>query len=383
MSFFVVALRSHPELAVFLTLAVGFFIGRFKIGNFSLGTVVGTLLAGVLIGQLDINVPGAVKTVFFDLFLFATGYKVGPQFFRGLKKNALTQVALTVVLCVTSLAVAFTAAKLLDYDRGTAAGLLAGAFTESTVIGTAGDAINRLEIPPEQKERELNNIPMAYAVTYLVGTIFVVWFLSNIAPRLLRTDLAAEARALESESAGAGEGEPGVASGYRRFALRAFRVASPRLDALTVAQLEEEFGGERVFVERLRRGRELIDAAPDTIIRAGDVIAMMALRGVIVDAEDVIGPEVDDQELLDLPVAMLDVVLTNKALVDLTLGELAVLHGRGVGCASSCGPARRFLSPMAPPSTAATSSRSSARSGTSSARPRASATPTGRPAPPT
>ena len=331
MSFFVVALRSHPELAVFLTLAVGFFIGRFKIGNFSLGTVVGTLLAGVLIGQLDINVPGAVKTVFFDLFLFATGYKVGPQFFRGLKKNALTQVALTVVLCVTSLAVAFTAAKLLDYDRGTAAGLLAGAFTESTVIGTAGDAINRLEIPPEQKERELNNIPMAYAVTYLVGTIFVVWFLSNIAPRLLRTDLAAEARALESESAGAGEGEPGVASGYRRFALRAFRVASPRLDALTVAQLEEEFGGERVFVERLRRGRELIDAAPDTIIRAGDVIAMMALRGVIVDAEDVIGPEVDDQELLDLPVAMLDVVLTNKALVDLTLGELAVLHGRGVG----------------------------------------------------
>ena len=106
MYFFVVALRSHPELAVFLTLALGFFIGRLKIGSFTLGTVVGTLLAGVLIGQLDIDVPATVKTVFFDLFLFATGYKVGPQFFRGLKKNALTQVALTVVLCVSSLAVA-------------------------------------------------------------------------------------------------------------------------------------------------------------------------------------------------------------------------------------------------------------------------------------
>jgi putative transport protein len=331
MHFVILALRSHPELAVFLTLALGFLLGRLKIGSFSLGTVVGTLLAGVLIGQLDIDVPGTVKTVFFSLFLFATGYKVGPQFFRGLRKNALTQVALTVVLCVCSLAVAFTAAKLLDYDRGTAAGLLAGAFTESTVIGTAGDAINRLDIPPEQKERELNNIPMAYAVTYLVGTIFVVWFLSNIAPRLLRTDLAAEARALESATAGASETEPGVYSAYRRWPLRAFRVANPAFDGLTAAQLEAEFGGERVFVERVRRGRELIDASPEMIIRSGDVIVVMALRGVIVDAEDVIGPEVDDEVLLDLPTSILDVVLTNKAHVDLTLGELAVLHGRGVG----------------------------------------------------
>ncbi|MBP1621377.1 MAG: aspT, partial [Acidobacteria bacterium] len=175
MTYFVNALRQHPELAVFLTLAVGFFIGRLKIGSFSLGTVIGTLLAGVLIGQLDIQVPETVKTIFFDLFLFATGYKVGPQFFRGLRKNALTQAALTVVLCVTALLTAFAAAKLLRYDRGTAAGMLAGAFTESTVIGTAADAINRLDIPEEQKQRELNNIPMAYAVTYLIGTAFVVW----------------------------------------------------------------------------------------------------------------------------------------------------------------------------------------------------------------
>ncbi len=330
MSFFVIALRSHPELAVFLTLAVGFLLGRLKIGSFTLGTVVGTLLAGVLIGQLDIDVPATVKTIFFDLFLFATGYKVGPQFFRGLKKNALTQVALTVVLCVTSLAVAFTAAKLLDYDRGTAAGLLAGAFTESTVIGTAGDAINRLDIPPAQKERELNNIPMAYAVTYLVGTIFVVWFLSNIAPRLLRADLRAEARALESETLIASEGEPGVVSGYQRWVLRAFRVEASRLDGRTAAAIEAEFGGERVFVERVRRGRELIDAATDTVIHAGDVIAVMAVRGVIVDAEGVIGAEVDDQELLDLPTVVVDAVLTNKALADLPLGEVSRLHGRGV-----------------------------------------------------
>ncbi len=330
MTFFVEALRHHPELAVFLTLALGFFIGRLKIGNFSLGTVIGTLLAGVLIGQLDIQVPAAVKNIFFDLFLFATGYKVGPQFFRGLRKNALAQATLTVVLCVTALAGAFTAAKLLGYDRGTAAGLLAGAFTESTVIGTAGDAINRLAIPEEQKKRELNNIPMAYAVTYLVGTAFVVWFLSTLAPRLLRVDLRAASRKLESESASAAEKEPGVQSGYRRWALRSIRVENPELDGRTVAALESRFGAERVFVERIRRGHELADAGPETVVHTGDVVALMALGAVIVDAKATVGPEVDDQELLDLPTAVLDVVLTNKTFSDKPLAEIARQHGRGV-----------------------------------------------------
>ena len=96
------SLRQNPELAIFLTLALGFLLGRMKFGTFRLGNVVGTLLAGVLIGQLAIKVHPLVSIVFFDLFLFATGYKVGPQFFRGLKKKAVPQVSLTIVLCVTS-----------------------------------------------------------------------------------------------------------------------------------------------------------------------------------------------------------------------------------------------------------------------------------------
>ena len=174
MEYLVTALREHQELTIFLTLAVGFFIGQLRFGTFSLGTVVGTLLAGVLIGQLDIKVPATVKNVFFDLFLFTVGYKVGPQFFRGLKKDAMPQLVVTVVLCVTCLVSAFTASKLLGYDMGTAAGLLAGAFTESTVIGTAGDAINRLDLPVADKTALVNNIPVAYAVTYLIGTAFIV-----------------------------------------------------------------------------------------------------------------------------------------------------------------------------------------------------------------
>ena len=199
MDYLIKALQQNPELAIFLALAIGFAIGRVKIGGFSLGTVVGTLFAGVLIGQLDIKVPGLVKTVFFDLFLFTTGYKVGPQFFRGLKKDALSQMALTLVLCVTCLATAYVAAKLFGYDIGTAAGLLAGAFTESTVIGTAGDAINRLALSAEEKTALLNNIPVAYAVTYLVGTAAVVWFLPSIGPKLMGVDLKEEAKKMQAK----------------------------------------------------------------------------------------------------------------------------------------------------------------------------------------
>jgi putative transport protein len=125
----VASLRQNPELAVFLTLALGFLLGRMRFGTFKLGNVVGTLVAGVLIGQLAIEVHPLVKIGFFDLFLFATGYKVGPQFFRGLKRNAVPQVSLTVVLCMTSRVATVVAAKVLGYDCGTAAGLRMGLLT--------------------------------------------------------------------------------------------------------------------------------------------------------------------------------------------------------------------------------------------------------------
>jgi putative transport protein len=329
MDYIVHALRNNPELAICLTLAGGFLIGRIKIGTFSLGNVVGTLLAGVLIGQLDIKVAPIVKIVFFDLFLFATGYKVGPQFFRGLKKNALTQVSLTVVLCVTSLVMTVAAAKVFKYDCGTAAGLMAGAFTESTVIGTAGDTIGRLDLPEAEKTRLLNNIPVAYAVSYLVGTGFVVWFLSSLAPRLLKVDLKAESRKLEEQIGAARKSEPGVQSAYREWDFRVFRLRGLPEGGRRVADVEATFSPERVFVERIRHDGTIVDPTPDTILHPGDTAVIGSRRHVMVAAGR-LGEEVEDRELLDFPVAVMDVVLTNKRLADHTLEELADLHGRGV-----------------------------------------------------
>jgi putative transport protein len=329
MDYVAAALKANPELAIFLTLALGFFIGRIRVGTFALGNVVGTLLAGAFIGQLDIRVAPIVKTVFFDLFLFATGYKVGPQFFRGLDRSALAQVSLTVVLCVTSLLTTLLAAKLLAYDSGTAAGLLAGAFTESTVIGTAGDTINRLPITDAEKTRLLANIPVAYAVSYMVGTGFVVWFLSSLAPRLLRVDLKEESRKLESQMAGRLAADSDLRSAYREWVVRALRLADA-FAGRRVTDLEASFAPERVFVERIRRDGAIIEVTPATVTRPGDVVAVAARRRVLLGEAAGLGVEVEDRPLLDFPMLAADVVVTNRAVVDQTLESLAERHGRGV-----------------------------------------------------
>jgi putative transport protein len=331
MDYFVKALQGHQELAIFLTLALGFLIGRIKIGSFSLGIVVGTLLAGVIIGQFDIKVPAIVKNVFFDLFLFTTGYKVGPQFFRGLKKDALPQVAVTFVLCVTCLLTAFLSARILGYDMGTTAGLLAGAFTESTVIGTAGDAINRLNLSGAEKAILLNNIPVAYAVTYLIGTAFIVWFIPNLGPKLMGINLKEEGKKLQAQISGGEEPEAGVQSAYQNFGVRAYQVTNDQLMNKTVAEIEALPKGQRVFIARIRQGGRIIDPEPGTVVRPGDVIAVITRTEILMERGKAIGPEVNDKALVDFPAEFLDVVITNKAWAGKTLVELAASDfARGV-----------------------------------------------------
>jgi putative transport protein len=166
-------------------------------------------------------------------------------------------------------------------------------------------------------------------VSYLVGTGFVVWFLSGLAPRLLKVDLKAESAKLEKEMSGGRELGPGASSAYREWDLRAYRIDEKKWADRTVVELEKTFVPERVFVERIRRGETISDAEPDTVLRSGDIVAVAARRRVLSGGTP-IGVEVEDRAVLDFPAAALDVVLTNRDLVEKTLEELAELHGRGV-----------------------------------------------------
>jgi putative transport protein len=330
MNSFIEILQHYPELALFLTLALGFAIGKISIGSFKVGAVLGTLFAGVLIGQFHIEIAPVVKVIFFDLFLFATGYKVGPQFFQGLKKDAVPQLILTLVICVTCLLTAFLMGKLMNFDIGTTAGMLAGAFTESTVIGTASESIQRLSIPEDQKIILLNNIPVAYAVTYLVGTTFLVWFLSSFAPKLLKIDLKSASRELEKKILGKTEDDNGLASAFEDWRLRAFKVTNTKWVGLNIGDIERTITESRIFIHRVRRAGKIIETNSATILNEGDVISVMARYKVFFEKLNDFGPEVMDRELLDYPIAYRDLIITNKNSAGKSLRELGLKYGQGV-----------------------------------------------------
>jgi putative transport protein len=315
-------LRTHPEIAIFLALAVGFYIGGLKVGKFSLGNVTGVLLAGVLIGQLNITISPNVKSVFFLMFLFAVGYSVGPQFFRGLKSDGLPQVMFAVVVCVACLLSAIVAAKLAGYNIGQAAGLLSGACTISAVLGVAGDTIQQLGLPADQTQALTAAMPVAYAVTYLFGTAGSAWFLASIGPKLLRVDLARECAAYEAKMGGSLD-EEGVVSAYRRLATRAYQAGEKsKWAGKTVGEFEAQFTVPRVFVVRLRQKSKISEPEPDTEISPGDVLGLAGPRELLLQHESVIGAEVEDPDLFNFPVQILDVVITNKSIAGLTLKEI-------------------------------------------------------------
>ena len=159
--------QENSALAVFLTVAIGFWIGKFRFGNFSLGIVTSVLLVGVVVGQMNIRIPEPAKTLFFLMFLFSIGYSVGPQFFRGLRKDGLPQVGFAVVVCVMCLLSVWGCAIVMGYDAAQAAGLLAGSQTMSAFIGAATDTIHEL---PGGRDTDLSVMPVCYAVTYIYGT---------------------------------------------------------------------------------------------------------------------------------------------------------------------------------------------------------------------
>jgi putative transport protein len=326
-------LRQYPEIAIFLSLGIGYYVGKFTFKGIGLGSVTATLLAAVVIGQLGITVNQPLKAFAFLMFLFAVGYGVGPQFVRGVAKDGLPQALYAVVVCLLCLASGVLVPKLAGYDLGYAAGLYAGGQTISASMGLATDAINRLNLAADQTKALLDNMPVAYAVTYLFGTVGSAIVIALVGPALLRIDLAAAAKDYEQKHGGGGKDLGGAGSAWHRWELRAFRLRQgARAIGLRAAEAEALVPNARVFVERIRRSDGTIeDATADSVIREGDVLAIVGPREVLVKVIGENAQEVDDPELLNVPVEGVDVYVTEKAVDGKTLAELARLpEARGV-----------------------------------------------------
>ena len=199
-AWFAATLRQYPEIAIFLTLALGYYFGKFTFKGIGLGSVTATLLAGVLIGQIGITISQPLKATVFLMFLFAVGYAVGPQFVRGVAKDGVPQAIFAVVQCVFCLAVPVVIVKIAGYDLGYAAGLYSGSQTISAAMGLSTDAINRLGLAADEAKRLLDSMPVAYAVTYMFGTVGSAIVIALLGPALLRINLAGRVQRLRGEA---------------------------------------------------------------------------------------------------------------------------------------------------------------------------------------
>jgi putative transport protein len=317
-------LREHPEVTFFLVLGIGYALGKLKLGTFTLGAVTGTLLAGVAVGQLGVHVSGEVKQCFFLLFLFSIGFRTGPQFFRGLRSDGLQQAALSAIVATTGLGIAYVVSRLFGYDAATAAGVIAGSLTESATIGTASDAIARLGLPDVETVAMTNRIPVAFAVTYLIGVVGAAWFLAQLAPRIMGIDLEEECRRYEQQMR---SGAAPASTARRDVEFRAYAVQPGSLFiGRSTRELEQLASDARLFVERIRRADRIFEPDASTAVQVGDTLAVTGRREVLVDRinEQKFGLlEVDDRPLLEIPAEVLDVVVTNADVDGRSLEDLS------------------------------------------------------------
>ncbi len=340
LSWFAATLRQYPEIAIFLVLALGYYFGKFTFKGIGLGSVTATLLAGVIIGQIGITISQPLKSFAFLMFLFAVGYAVGPQFVRGVAKDGVPQAIFAAVQCVLSLVCLVVIAKMAGYDMGYAAGLYSGSQTISAAMGLSTDAINRLGLAAGDAKKLLDSMPVAYAVTYMFGTVGSAIVIALLGPALMRIDLKKACKDYEREHGAAKElGGPGTA--WYRWEMRAFRVAAGgKVNGLRAIEAEALMPTARIFVLRIRREGQIIEATADTVLREGDIVAVAGTREALLSiigeraklvavsgSRETISSagsmEVNDPELLAVPVEGVDVYVTSKEVDGKTLAELA------------------------------------------------------------
>lgn len=316
-----------PIAVLFLTVGLGYLIGKLKVGPIQLGGVCGTLIVALLIGQTGCQMRGDLKEVAFALFIFAMGYSGGPQFFANLNRSSLRYIALPIIEALLVLSIVLAAVPLFGLDAGTAAGLAAGAATESAVVGTAAEALKHLGLPDAEVQRMEANIATAYTLTYLVGLISIVFFTSQVAPALLRINLREASKALEAKlGVASGDDEDVNLPTLPRLVGRAHVVKDA--DGMKVGDVEAQLGG-RTVISRILRNGEAVNATPEDTLVTGDVVVVLGLRRFALRAGTVVGPEIllPEAHAEDLQMSELAVIVNKKAINGTTMGELAKRPG--------------------------------------------------------
>lgn len=327
-------LQNNPSILIFACLAAGYALGRVRLGSFSLGATASVLLISMVTGALVLGGThydlGLIKTISFSFFIFAIGYRVGPDFAGGLRRGGMKYVLTALFFCVAALAAAVVLARLFGLNSGYTGGMLGGALTQSSVIGTADGAI--MHLAGQEVTSELNlksDVAIAYAVTYIFGTAGLI-ILLKLLTRAWRVDLGGMARKAEEELGSLNTDDTLEVFHWSSLVMpRAYRVESQKALGSTISELLEKFPGY-VSVEAVRRrGAVLETAGGDLVLQMGDIVILNGHRRHVYMTGDLVGPEVDDDYLKRMLGEILPICLTNRRLDGKTFQEIFTRHGHG------------------------------------------------------
>jgi len=336
-------LRDNPSILLFGALAGGYALGKVKFGKtFSLGSTTSVLLVAIVLGAVIFRHQekslelGLIKTVSFGFFIFAIGYKVGPDFIGGLKRGGAKYVTVAVFFCLVALGAALALAKIFGLDQGYAGGIVGGALTQSSVIGTADGAIMHMQgIAPTSELNLESNVAVAYAVTYVFGTAGLI-ILLKVLGKAWKIDLPAAARKVEAELGSSSAADSTEAFHWSNLIVpRAYRVEEDAVTGKTVQEIEDSFQKNQyhsayVSIDTIKRGNKVIaEVSGDMTLEKGDIIILTGRRAEIFRAWETIGPEVDDDLIREIIGEILPICLTNRELSGQSFDQIFKHLGHG------------------------------------------------------
>ncbi|MDK9781609.1 transporter [Vibrio sp. B172a] len=344
MSFLFSYLSENPFVFLFLSLAIGYPLGRLTFKGVSLGTTAGTLVVGVALALtsfsvygLKIEEPGLVSDIFLMMFMYAIGMKVGPQFFSGLARGGIDFVVIGLIVVFSNFAIVVIGAKLMGLEPGYAAGIISGSYTVTAVMGVAQSAISSGAFtPPEGMsiDHVSANIAAGYAISYVLSTVLIILFIKYL-PSLFGIDPVKAGKDAEAEYSTGDDNEKLPSTfgfsdvGVLPIDVRAYKVSHQELVGRSVQELYQKFPDAAVL--KVVRGDQVIDASDNPTLELNDVIGIRGEYHVLIaEGEADIGNEVDEPRARNVDIEVADIHVGKSEHAGKTVAQLHAEVGFGV-----------------------------------------------------